>query len=219
MISGIFTTSLVAQDWANLNKFEQKNSTIKPPLKKEHRVVFMGNSITENWIKTDPDYFVKNPYISRGISGQVTSQMLIRFRPDVINLQPDIVVILAGTNDIAQNKGPITLDKIAGNIFSMIELAQAHKIKVVLCSVLPSNKYLWRPDIKPADQIIKLNAMLKKYAKENRVTYVDFYPLMVNKNKGLRKDYGMDGKDTVHPNMKGYKIMEAEVDKIIDKLK
>ena len=215
MIFGFFLTSAKAQDWANFSRYEQENSIVKPPLKKSHRVVFMGNSIFDNWRNYDSKYFTNNPYINRGISGQVTSQMLIRFRQDVIKLQPEVVVILAGTNDIAQNQGPISLDKIAGNIFSMIELAKANKIKVVLCSTLPSNSYSWRPNIKPAEQIIKLNVMLKEYAKENRITYVDLYSLMVNEDKGMRKELG---KDTVHPNQKGYKIMGDKIDKAIKKM-
>jgi len=219
MLAYTFSSApLVAQNWANFNRFEKKNALVKPPLKKEHRVVFMGNSITENWVRQDPDYFSKNPYIGRGISGQVTSQMLLRFRQDVINLKPEIVVILAGTNDIAQNKGPISLDKIAGNIFSMAELAKANKIKVIICSVLPANKYSWSPKIKPADLIISLNTKLKEYCKENKVKYLNLYPLLVNDEKGLKKEYGMRNKDTVHPNLKGYRIIETAVDKAIHKL-
>jgi len=215
MISGLFSTSTEAQDWANFGRYEQENSTVKPPLKKNIKVIFMGNSIFDNWRIYDNEYFTNNSYLNRGISGQVTSQMLIRFRPDVIRLQPKIVVILAGTNDIAQNQGPISIDKIAGNIFSMIELAKANNIKVVLCSTLPSNSYSWHPDIKPAEKIVKLNVMLKEYAKENKITYIDLYSLMVDKNKGMRKDLG---KDTVHPNKKGYKIMGGEIDKAIKKI-
>ena len=145
-----------SQDWANLKFYENANANLELPAKGENRVVFMGNSITEKWVRYDSTFFTSNPYIGRGISGQVTSQMLRRFRPDVIDLHPKVVVILAGTNDIAENKGPITLDQIAGNIFSMAELAKANNIKVVLASALPAISYSWRPVIEPADKIITL---------------------------------------------------------------
>jgi alpha-L-fucosidase len=213
--SFIFAPAIEAQDWANLGRFQDANLEVGPPSKKESRVVFMGNSITEKWGIYDSAFFSTNPYINRGISGQVTSQMLIRFRPDVIQLQPEVVVILAGTNDIAQNQGPITLEQIAGNIFSMAELARANGIKVVLCSVLPAISYSWRPGIEPADQIVALNKMIKDYAKHNKIDYVDFYASMVNADKGLKKEYG---RDTVHPNLTGYRIMETMVEKAINEV-
>ena len=209
------STLVEAQDWANFGRYDQANLKVKAPLKKEHRVVFMGNSIFDKWRTYDGEYFINNPYIDRGISGQVTSQMLIRFRPDVINLNPEVVVILAGTNDIAQNQGPISLEKIAGNIFSMIELARANKIKVVLCSLLPANKYSWNPKVKPADLIVKLNGMLKTYAKKHKVAYVDLYNLMVDDEKGLREDYR---RNALHPNKNGYKVMGVAIDKAIKKV-
>ena len=214
LVALIFSPTLKAQDWANLGKYQEANSKLLPPSKNENRVVFMGNSITEGWAVHDSTFFSANPYICRGISGQVTSQMLLRFRPDVIELQPKVVVILAGTNDIAQNQGPISLEQIAGNIFSMAELAKANGIKVVLCKVLPANSYKWRPEIQPADQIIELNGLIEKYAKINKIVLVDFYSPMVDSEKGLKKDYG---RDSVHPSLAGYKIMEPLVMEAIKK--
>ena len=174
--------------------------------------------ITQGWKRQRPEFFEANPYICRGISGQTTPQMLLRFRQDVIDLAPDIVVILAGTNDIAGNTGPSTLNMITGNIFSMVELAQANNIKVILCSVLPANAYRWRPEIEPADTIIELNKLLKTYAKKNKIPYVDYFSPMVDKEKGLKKEYSGDG---VHPNQKGYTVMEPliknEIDKVLKK--
>lgn len=201
-------------DWANLKRFSKANAIVEAPGKKECRVVFMGNSITEKWATRDSMFWQGKPYINRGISGQVTSQMLLRFRPDVLDLHPKVVVILAGTNDIAQNKGPIKLEQIAGNIFSMVELAQANKIKVVLCSVLPAVKYNWRKEIKPADQIPQLNTLLEAYADEHKISYIDCYSPMVNESKGLKKEYSPDG---VHPNYEGYQLMGPMFDKAIAK--
>lgn len=202
----MLTLPICAQDWANLGKYEQANADLAPKLKQEKRVVMMGNSITEKWERYDAAFFADNGYINRGISGQVTSQMLLRFRPDVINIDADVVIILAGTNDIAENKGPITIEQIAGNIFSMVELAQANNIEVIMCSALPAISYSWRPAIKPADKIVELNALLYAYAKANKIKYVDYYTPMVNDEKGLIKKYG---RDTVHPSIEGYKVMEA----------
>jgi lysophospholipase L1-like esterase len=156
----------------------------------------MGNSITEGWVRNDPEFFHSNSYIGRGISGQTTMQMLLRFRPDVLDLKPKAVVILAGTNDIAANKGPVSIENTAGNIFSMVELAQANGIKVVLASVLPANRYSWRPAIYPADKIIALNKLIKAYAEEHNIVYLDYYSPMVDNEKGLKSAYSKDG---VHP--------------------
>lgn len=173
----------------------------------------MGNSITQNWSRDHGEFFEKNrTYINRGISGQTTSQMLLRFRPDVIELNPEVVVIHAGTNDIAGNTGPITLDRIAGNIFSMAELAKTHGIKVILASVLPADSYSWSPSIDPSDKIVALNGLIREYALENDFIYLDYYTPMVNDLKGLKKAYG---RDSVHPNKAGYKIMGPLVKKAI----
>ena len=201
-----------AEDWANLKRYQKANDELTAPAANENRVVFMGNSITEGWVRYHPEFFEENPYVGRGISGQTTAQMLLRFRPDVINLQPKAVVILAGTNDIAANRGPQTLEQIMGNIVSMVELAKANGIKVVLSSALPASSYGWRPAIYPADKIIELNKMIQSYADENNIVYLDYYSAMVNDNKGLRKELG---RDSVHPNLEGYKIMESLVKKAI----
>jgi alpha-L-fucosidase len=203
------------EDWANLGRYRKANAALKAPSKKENRVVFMGNSITQNWTRDHGIFFEANPsYVNRGISGQTSAQMLLRFRPDVIELNPKVVIISAGTNDIAENRGPISIKRIAGNIFSMVELAKKHKIKVVLASVLPATSYSWSPSIEPADKIIELNKLLRNYAKKNRVVYLDYYTPMVNKNKGLIEKLG---RDTVHPNVSGYDIMEPLVQKAIKK--
>ena len=173
--------------------------------------MFMGNSITEFWKTIDGEFFAKNKsYIDRGISAQTTPQMLVRFRDDVINLNPSVVVILAGTNDIAGNTGPTTIENIFGNIVSMAELAKANKIKVILCSVLPVYDYSWSPGLEPAEKIVKLNAMLQSYSKKNKIVYVDFHSALSDEKKGMKAEYSPDG---VHPNLKGYKIMDDLVEK------
>lgn len=169
-------------------------------------IVFMGDSITEFW-KARSDFFSENRnYINKGISGQTTSQMLPRFQQDVIDLKPTKVVILAGINDIAENTGFISIEEILENCITMIELALKHKIKVVLCSVLPANTFSWRPDLYPADKVIKLNQIIQKYALQKDIPFVDYYSEMVDTNKGLNKRYSEDG---VHPNTEGYKVMET----------
>lgn len=203
------------EDWANLKRYRNANSQLKAPTKKEKRVVFIGNSITDNWTRDHGSFFEANPtYVNRGISGQTSAQMLLRFKPDVIELQPKVVIISAGTNDIAGNRGYIAINRIAANIFSMAELAKANKIKVVLAAVLPASSYSWSPSVEPADKIIELNKLIKAYAKENKIVYLDYYTPMVNENKGLIKKLG---RDTVHPNAAGYDIMEPLVQKAINK--
>ncbi len=201
-----------AQDWANLERYKIDNAKLSAPGTDEQRVVFMGNSITEGWVSMNPDFFYKNDYIGRGISGQTTPQMLIRFRPDVIDLQPKVVVILAGTNDIAGNTGPMTLEMIFGNLKSMAELARANGIQVVLSSVLPVYDYPWKPGLQPAQKIVRLNAMIKEYAEENDMVYLDYFTAMADNRDGLKKSLGDDG---VHPNKAGYDIMEPLAQKAI----
>ena len=210
----LFNTLSYAQDWANLKRFQQENSELMLPRPNEHRVVFMGNSITEGWLSIRPEFFVNKPYVNRGISGQTTPQMLLRFRQDVIHLKPSIVVILAGINDIAQNTGPSTIEMIANNIVSMAELAKANHINVIICSVLPANKFPWREGLKPAEKVIKLNTILKSYSKKHKLAYVDYYSAMVNDSHGLKKELGEDG---IHPNKNGYLIMEPILEKAIKK--
>lgn len=199
------------KDLANLQRYQEANNKLPQPSKGEKRVVFMGNSITDGWPK---DFFENKPYVNRGISGQTTPQMLIRFRADVINLKPKLVVILGGTNDIAGNTGPSTLEMIMDNIASMCELANANSIKVILSSVLPANVYLWSPGIEPADKIIELNKMMENYAKKKGYIYLDYYSSLVDEEKGLKKMYGSD---PVHPNYEGYQVMEELVEKAISK--
>ncbi|MBK3519152.1 SGNH/GDSL hydrolase family protein [Carboxylicivirga marina] len=203
-----------AQDWANLNKYKVANDMIGIADAKQQRVVFMGNSITEGWTNHYPEFFKNTSYINRGISGQTTPQMLLRFRSDVINLRPALVVILAGTNDIAGNTGPTTLEEIANNIFSMVELAAYHDIKVIISSVLPARNYPWSSGCNPDVKIPELNRMLKQYAKKNRITYLDYFEAMVDDNKGLITDLTYDG---VHPNTQGYQLMSDMVNRAIKK--
>ena len=208
------TTEAQNSDWANLAKYAAENKRLAAPLKGEKRVVFMGNSITEGWKMMDSAFFTGRPYIDRGISGQTSPQMLIRFRPDVIELKPAVVVILAGINDIAENNGPITLDAVLGNIVSMVQLAKANNIQPVMCSVLPANRFPWRPSILPAGKVIELNKMLSTYAAEHKIVYVDYYSAMVDDQQGLPKKYAEDG---VHPTLEGYKVMEQLVEAGIKK--
>lgn len=202
------------KDWADLAKYAGENKILGAPSKTEKRVVFMGNSITEGWKMMDSAFFAGRPYVDRGISGQTTPQMLIRFRPDVIELKPAAVVILAGINDIAENNGPISLEAVFGNIVSMVQLAKANKIKVVMCAVLPANRFPWRPSILPAEKVIALNKMLFDYASQNKIVYVDYYSAMVDDQKGLPKRYAEDG---IHPTLEGYKVMESLVEEGIKK--
>ena len=208
----LFTTLSYGQDWANLKRFQQENSELMLAKAHEHRVVFMGNSITEGWLSIRPEFFKNKPYVNRGISGQTTPQMLIRFRQDVIHLKPSTVVLLAGINDIAENTGPSTIEMIANNIVSMAELAKANHINVIICSVLPANKFPWREGLKPAEKVIKLNALLQSYSKKHKLAYVDYYSAMVNDSHGLKKELGEDG---IHPNKNGYLIMEPILEKAI----
>jgi lysophospholipase L1-like esterase len=205
-------TSVNAQDWPDLNHFKEANEKLSAPTEDEDRVVFMGNSITIGWLKTRPDFFEGKPYINRGISGQTTPQMLLRFRQDVIELKPKVVVILAGTNDIAGNTGPSTLDMISDNIISMAELAKANGIKVVLSSTLPAYDYPWKPGLEPAKKIVALNQMIKTYAELNNIIYLDYFFAMADERNGLSEKYAHDG---VHPTAEGYKVMEPMVETAI----
>ncbi|MFV8370633.1 SGNH/GDSL hydrolase family protein [Flavobacterium sp. LB2R40] len=211
-ISIVMGGKVLAQDWPNLNKYQDQNANLKPVPPGQKRVVFMGDSITEFWSTINTDYFTENQYVNRGISGQTTPQMLLRFRADVIALKPTVVVILAGINDIAGNTGPSTLDMITNNIYSMAELAKANKIKVILCSVLPANDFPWKPNQDPITRIAALNTQLKRYAAANQILYLDYYSTMVDERKGLKKAYSADG---VHPNKTGYQVMAPLVEKAI----
>jgi lysophospholipase L1-like esterase len=202
----------IHNDWAWLERYDTDNQKLPPPAPGERRVVFLGNSITEGWINTDSAFFKGKNYVNRGIGGQTTPQMLVRFREDVINLKPEVVVILAGINDIAENTGPSKIENVAGNIFSMAELARVNHIKVILSSVLPASAFPWHPGINPVQSIIKLNELLKDYAEKNHLVYIDYYSATINQDKGFKKELTIDG---VHPNMAGYKVMEPLVEKAI----
>jgi len=198
-------------DWAFLAKFREANALLPPASPSEMRVVFMGDSITEGWgmkaTATSPargEFFPGKPYVNRGISGQTTPQMLVRFRQDVVLLKPKAVVLLAGTNDIAENTGKETLEEIGNNIASMSEIARANGIRVVLCSVLPASDFQWHKGLEPAPKIRALNTWMKEYTAKNGFVYVDYYSPMANSEGGLKAELSPDG---VHPNKAGYDIM------------
>lgn len=191
-------------DWADLKYYQDDNK--KLGVDKKDLVLLIGDSITELWGEIDSSFFNANKnYVDRGISGQTTPQILLRFRQDVIDLKPKVVVILAGTNDIAGNTGPATIEQIFGNLLSMIELAKANHIKVVICSLLPAFNYFWNEDIKPAGKIIMLNHKLKAYAALHHITYLDYHSALKDYQDGFKKNLTRDG---VHPNIIGYKVME-----------
>lgn len=205
------------RDWGGINRYARENSELPAPAKDEHRVVFLGNSITQHWYEFHPDFFKGNNYLGRGISGQTSYQFLVRFREDVINLQPEVVVINAGTNDCAENTGPFNLDNTFGNIVSMVELARANGIKVILSSVLPSSGFGWNPGVTDAaDRIAALNDKISRYATENDIPYVDYYTAMVaGPDRALNPAYTNDG---VHPTPAGYDVMEAIVKPVVDRV-
>jgi lysophospholipase L1-like esterase len=193
-------------DWGYLSKFKDENTRITTHAFDESRIVFFGDSIIAGWKTFDPEFIDNKNHINRGINGQTTSQMLLRFRPDVIELQPEKVIILAGTNDIAGNTGPTSLETILGNLISMCELAKVNNIQVVLCSLLPASDYPWRKGMQPAEKIESLNEMILHYAKANDIPFIDYHSAMVNKQKGLQSIYSEDG---VHPNKEGYFMMKS----------
>ena len=203
-------------DWANLARYEDDNLKVGLPKKDERRVVFMGDSITEEWSNLYPEYFTEKGYINRGIGGQTTPQMLIRFKPDVVDLKPEIVVILAGTNDIAGNTGPSNAKMITDNIFSMAEIAKAYQMKVVLSSILPVYEYDWAREIKdPPSTIQAVNDALKQYASDKGLIYLDYFSSMVDERQGLNSDYTSDG---VHPNESGYILMSSLAEEVLSEL-
>jgi lysophospholipase L1-like esterase len=203
-------------DWANFKRYEAENKKVEPPLKNEIRVVFMGNSIFEGWIRLRPEFFSGKPYFDRGISGQTTPQMLLRMYDDVIALQPQIMVLKAGINDIAENNAPYNPAHTLDNIKAIAQLARFNKIKVILCSVLPASDFKWRPGLEPGDKVIALNEAIRKFATENKFYYLDLYSAVVDDNKGMRKEYASDG---VHPTVEGYKVMEPLLEEAIRKVK
>lgn len=201
------------KDWPNLGRYRDANSQVLPPGPKEDRVVFMGDSITDGWGRRYGKFFPGKPYINRGISGQTTPQMLIRFRPDVVALRPKAVVILAGTNDIAGNTGPMTLEAIEDNLASMSELARANGIRVVLASLLPVCDCI-QPQTprRPPEKIQALNAWMQDYAAKNGFIYLDYYSAMLDQKKMLKQELTGDG---LHPNDAGYEIMAPLAEKAI----
>jgi lysophospholipase L1-like esterase len=201
-------------DWPDLAKYRDANAQLPPPARNEKRVVFIGNSITEGWTNYFPTMFAGKPYINRGISGQTTPQMLIRFRQDVIALKPRVVVILAGINDIAGNTGPSSLEMIEDNLASMTELAQSNGIRVVLSSVLPAIDFPWRPGLEPAPKVIALNKWLKDYARKRGAIYLDYHSAMADANGGMRAGLASDG---VHPTEVGYRVMAPLAEQAIGK--
>ena len=191
-------------DWAALARYREANAALPVPGPGESRVVFYGNSITEGWARHFAVMFPGKPYIGRGISGQTTPQLLVRFRQDVVALKPRAVVILAGTNDIAGNTGPSTLEMIQDNLASMAEIATANGIKVIFSSVLPVYDYRWRPGLEPAPKIVALNRWMADYARRNGLVYLDYHSAMADERQGMRAELSYDG---VHPNEAGYRVM------------
>lgn len=223
----LYSGSLIAQqresvqkedfsdDWAALSKYQKENDSLGAPSKDEKRVVFLGSSIFEFWKQKDPQYFNNGSYLDRGISGQISPQLLIRFRQDVINLKPKAVIILAGSNDLAGNKGHVSNETVMNNIKSMAELARKNRIKVILCKYLPIYEYPWNKNLKGvADQIISLNNEIVSYAKANRFVILDYWTPLVDERNGQKAAYTTDG---VHPNLAGYKVMEKVTEEAIDK--
>lgn len=196
-------------DWPNYDRYAEANAqvTVAP------KAVLMGDSITDGWPFADPEFFSDNNFVGRGISGQVTNQMLLRFRQDVIDLHPKYVVILAGTNDIAENSGKIDIEKTFGNIVSMCDLAKANGIKPIICSVIPAASFYWRPSVTDAaEKIVQFNTMLEEYAKANKIKYVDYHSAMKDERGGLPQNLANDG---VHPTREGYDIMKSLLLKVL----
>jgi lysophospholipase L1-like esterase len=210
--AGTLHAQTAVTDWPALGKYHEANARLAGPAANENRVVFMGNSITEGWAPLFSAEFPGKPYIGRGISGQTTPQMLLRFRQDVIALHPKVVVILGGTNDIAGNTGPSTLEMIEDNLMSMTQLAQANGIRVVLASVLPVFDYPWKRGLEPASKIVALNAWMKSYAARVGAVYADFHTPMADAREGMKAELSGDG---VHPNPAGYAIMVPIVERAI----
>ena len=202
-------------DWANLSRYREANAGLEAPAASEDRVVFMGDSITDGWGRTHGKFFPGKPYVNRGISGQTTPQMLVRFRPDVINLKPKAVVILAGTNDLSGNTGPETLEEIEGNLESMAQLAEVNGIKVILASLTPVCDYI-KPQTgrRPPQQIVAVNEWIQSYCAAHNCTYLDYYSAMLDDNKMLKKELTFDG---LHPNDAGYEVMGPLASAAIDK--
>lgn len=198
-----------AEDWAQLGRYRAANTALQAQPSDASRVVFMGDSITEAWGDQPAGPFADRHHVNRGISGQTTAQMLVRFRPDVLALKPRLVVLLAGTNDIAGNTGPMSAEAIAGNLRSMVQLARAEGVAVVLCAVLPVKRYPWAPAVQPVPQVAALNRLLHALAREYRTGWVDYHAALADRDGGLPAAYSGDG---VHPNAAGYAVMRRLVE-------
>lgn len=201
-------------DWAALSHYQKENQQLGAPKPGEKRVVFLGSSIFERWKTSVPGFFEGRPYLDRGISGQISPQLLIRFRQDVIDLQAKAVIILAGSNDIAANTGHVTNENIMDNIRSMVELAKLHHIKVILCAYLPVYDYPWRKGLQPANKIIALNKLIKAYVAENKLILLDYFTPFADERNGQKAELTTDG---VHPNVAGYQIMAGITEEAIAK--
>jgi lysophospholipase L1-like esterase len=201
------------QDWAKLNRYRAEDAALAPPAPGVKRVVFLGDSITDAWGRKHGKFFPGKPYINRGISGQTTPQMLVRFQQDVLALHPAVVVILAGTNDFAQNTGPEPMSAIEDNFRSMVTLAKAAHVRVVLSSTLPATRFNWHPGINASAQIKELNRWMAQFCKEQKITFLNYYPALVNSQGGMRPELTTDG--SVHPNDAGYAIMEPLAERAI----
>lgn len=207
-----------ADDWAGLGRYAEANRALAAQPADPHRVVLFGNSITDNWPGIRPDFFGGNALVGRGISGHTSYQFLVRFRQDVIDLKPMAVVINAGTNDVAENKYPFSAQQTLGNIKSMVELAEANGIKVILTSVLPAARFKWRQTITDApDKIKRLNALISEYAASKGLPYVDYHAALVDASTGGMRD-GLSS-DGVHPNAAGYAIMESVLLPVIESIR
>ncbi len=204
----------VRDDWANFTRYRAANEKLGAPKPGENRVVFMGNSITDGWIRSNPEFFEGRPYVDRGISGQTTPQMLVRFKADVIDLQPKVVVILAGINDIAGNTGPSTFKMIEDNLAAMAFLARSYGIKVIMSSILPAFDFPWKKGMEPAEKVVTMNAWIKDFAEKNKFIYLDYFSAFADERKGMPLKYSRDG---VHPNKDGYLVMGPLADAAIAK--
>ena len=200
-------------DWANLEKYKGSNQELKKSNSGKDRVVFIGDSITEGWSDFSPEFFQQNNFVNRGISGQTTSQMLIRIKPDAVRLDPKMIVINGGTNDIAGNTGPSTPEMIIDNLCSMAEIAIKNNIDVALTTILPVYKYPGNDEVADPPKVISfINSALEEYCKKNSLIYIDYYTSMVDGKKGLKLEYGNDG---VHPTKEGYEVMEKAIKNVI----
>jgi lysophospholipase L1-like esterase len=201
-------------DWAELRHYQSRNEIMGEPKAGDKRVIFLGSSIFERWSDLMPEFFSNKNYINRGISGQISPQLLIRFRQDVIDLKPKAVIILAGSNDIAGSMGHVNNTTIMNNIKSMSELARLHGIQVILCAYLPVYDYPWRKGLEPAEKIVSLNKEIQAYATKEGFVLLDYFNPLVDNRKGQRSELTLDG---VHPNAAGYKIMAKVTEEAIAK--